>query len=271
MHLAPTRPRTHPYLPVPMRWYAPASQVPRPEPDRATVGAAICLVTGLDTNAAVVILNTARGSTARLPPLIRRSVELELANPGHGLGVAEASLRRRVVRTAGLAYDCPAATGNAHTRRTPPLTAVRLGARRARACLFGGMRLGVRERSHARVRATTLPSADMGREIRQRPRRSLLQMTRGGVPRGSMEATIQFLETTMEWEAAVLEVSRDRQAAEPPQRAPKVRAHPVARVRSRPCVCGFVQTVCVRTNIGGCAWACAYIYAYYRCMWYACI
>ncbi len=90
------------------------------------------------------------------------------------------------------------------------------------------------------VRATTRPSLDMGREIRQRPRRSLLQMTRGGVPLGSMETTIQALEGRMERDAAVLEVSQDGQAAEPP----KVRAHPVARARSRPCVCGCMYRHC---------------------------
>ena len=86
-----------------MRWYAPASQVPPEEPDRATLGPAIRLVTGLDVEAALAILNAAGGSIAGLPPLIRLSVELELANPGQGLGVAEACLRRRVVRAARLA------------------------------------------------------------------------------------------------------------------------------------------------------------------------
>ncbi len=81
-----------------MRWYAPASQVQPPEPDRATLGKAICLVTGVDQDAAVVIMESANGSIARLPWLIRCSVERELANPGRGMGVKEASRRRRVVR-----------------------------------------------------------------------------------------------------------------------------------------------------------------------------
>ena len=104
------------------------------------------------------------------------------------------------------------------------------------------MRLGVRERSRARAHATTRPKVGMGREIRQLPRRSLLQMERGGVPLGSMENTIQGLESSMDRAEAVVLVSLAW--AEPPQRAPKVRSSPIARARSRPGVCGCVYGHC---------------------------
>ena len=103
MHLAHIRTRMHTYISVPMRWYAPASQLPTPADERAKLGVAICLVTGLDADDAIVILNAADRLFERLPDGIRQSVALELANPGQGLGVAEACLRRRVVRAARLA------------------------------------------------------------------------------------------------------------------------------------------------------------------------